>query len=601
MAVKKKLFWQLFPSYLLITIISLVAVTWYASSAIRNFYINQTVSNLEARARLFEERIAEHMDPLDVRAIDLLAKKAGKRSSTRFTVILPSGLVAGDSHEDPAAMDNHADRHEFLEALKKNRGASLRHSITLKKDFMYVAVPMKNGSQNIAVIRASIPISAVDNALKSIQFKVLLAGFLMALFSAILSLVVSRRITRPIGQIRQWAESIAEGAGSMKKWQPKPSVHSSEEIEGLSESLSRMAEELRTRMEQMSRQQNEMKAVFSSMTEGVIAFDMEEHVLGMNQAAAGILKCDLKSARGRDIQEVVRNTALHSFIRETLQARNSIEKDIPTTSNGEGLLNGHGTILRDEVGKQIGALIVLNDVTRLRKLENIRRDFVSNVSHEIKTPITAIKGFVETLRDGAVKNPEDATRFLGIIEKHVDRLAAIIEDLLNLSKIEQESEKKGISLVESRMCDILQNALQICHVAVANKRIEIDTSCADSIEASVDPTLLEQAIVNLLDNAVKYSDDGGTIRLRITREKDFIVIAVQDHGVGISRKHLPRLFERFYRVDKARSRQLGGTGLGLAIVKHIVQAHGGDITVDSTLGKGSIFSIRLPGKQDLMI
>ena len=387
----------------------------------------------------------------------------------------------------------------------------------------------------------------------------------------------------------------------MKKWQPKPSVHSSEEIEGLSESLSLMAEELRIRMEQMSRQQNEMKAVFSSMTEGVIALDMEEHVLGMNQAAAGILKCDLKSARGRDIQEVVRNTALHSFIRETLQARNSIEKDIPTTSNGEGLLNGHGTILRDEVGKQIGALIVLNDVTRLRKLENIRRDFVSNVSHEIKTPITAIKGFVETLRDGAVKNPEDATRFLGIIEKHVDRLAAIIEDLLNLSKIEQESEKKGISLVESRMCDILQNALQICHVAVANKRIEIDTSCADSIEASVDPTLLEQAIVNLLDNAVKYSDDGGTIRLRVTREKDFIVIAVQDHGVGISRKHLPRLFERFYRVDKARSRQLGGTGLGLAIVKHIVQAHGGDITVDSTLGKGSIFSIRLPGKQDLMI
>ena len=601
MAVKKTLFWQLFPSYLLITIISLVAVTWYASSAIRDFYIDQTVSDLETRARLFEEQIAEHMDPLDVMAIDLLAKKAGKRSSTRFTVILPSGLVAGDSHEDPAAMDNHADRREFLDALKKNRGAFLRHSITLKMDFMYVAVPMKKGSQNIAVVRASIPISAVDNALKSIQFKVLLAALLMALFSAIVSLVVSRRITRPIGQLRKWAESIAKGAGSMKKGQPKPSVHSAEEIEGLSESLSRMAEELRRRMELMSRRRNEMNAVFSSMTEGVIAFDMEEHVLGMNQAAAGILKCDPKSARGRDIQEVVRNTALHGFIGETLKARDSIEKDIPTTPNGEGLLNGHGAILRDEVGKQIGALVVLNDVTRLRKLENIRRDFVSNVSHEIKTPITAIKGFVETLRDGAVKNPDDATRFLGIIEKHVDRLTAIIEDLLNLSKIEQESEKKGLSLVESRMCDILQNALQVCHVAVANKKIEIDTACTDTIEASVDPTLLEQAIVNLLDNAVKYSDDGGTIRLRVTRDKDFIVIAVEDHGVGISKKHLPRLFERFYRVDKARSRQLGGTGLGLAIVKHIVQAHGGNITVDSTPGKGSTFSIRLPGKQALMI
>jgi two-component system phosphate regulon sensor histidine kinase PhoR len=601
MAVKKKLFWQLFPSYLLITIISLVAVTWYASNAIRNFYIDQTISNLEARARLFEEQIAKHMEPLDVRAIDRLAKKDGKRSATRFTVILPSGLVAGDSHEDPAAMDNHADRSEFRDALKKNRGASLRHSITLKRDFMYVAVPMKKGSRNIAVVRASIPISAVDNALKSIQFKVLLAGLLMGLFSAILSLVVSRRITRPIGQIRQWAESIAKGAGSMKKGRPKPSVHSAEEIEALSESLNRMAEELRQRMEQMSRQQNEMKAVFSSMSEGVIALNMEEHVLGMNQAAAGILKCDLESARGRAIQEVVRNTALHSFIGETLKARDSIEKDIPTTSNGEGLLNGHGTILRDEIGKQIGALVVLNDVTRLRKLENIRRDFVSNVSHEIKTPITAIKGFIETLRDGAVNNPDDAARFLGIIERHVDRLTAIIDDLLNLSKIEQESEKEGILLVESRMRDILQNARQVCHVAIADKKIKMDTSCADSIIASVDPTLLEQAIVNLLDNAVKYSDDRGTIRLRATREKDSVVIAVQDHGVGISKKHLPRLFERFYRVDKARSRQLGGTGLGLAIVKHIVQAHGGDITVDSTLGKGSIFSIRLPGKQELTI
>ncbi len=589
MAVKKKLFWQLFPSYLLITIISLVAVAWYTSSAIRDFYIDQSVSGLEARTRLFEGQISEHMNPLDVKAIDLLAKKAGKHSSTRFTVILPSGIVTGDSDEDPAAMDNHADRTEFLGALKGNRGASLRHSITLDKDFMYVAVPMKEGSQNIAVIRASIPISAVDNTLKSIQFKVLLAGLVMALFSAILSLVVSRRITRPIGQIRKWAESIAKG-----DFKPKPPGHSAEEIEGLSESLSRMAEEIRRRIEEISRQRNEMNAVFSSMTEGVIAFDMEEHVLGMNQAAAGILKCDRNAARGRNIQEVVRNTALHKFVGDTLLARDSIEEDIPTTSDGEGLLNGHGTILRDERGQQIGALVVLNDVTRLRRLENIRRDFVSNVSHEIKTPITAIKGFVETLRDGAVKDPEDATRFLGIIEKHVDRLAAIIEDLLNLSKIEQTSEKTGISLIESQLCDILQNALQVCHVAVADKKIEIDTSCSESIKANVDPTLLEQAIVNLLDNAVKYSDEGGTVRLKVSKEKGFVVIAVQDQGCGISQKHLPRLFERFYRVDKARSRQLGGTGLGLAIVKHIVQAHGGDITVESTPGKGSIFSIRVP-------
>jgi two-component system phosphate regulon sensor histidine kinase PhoR len=242
--------------------------------------------------------------------------------------------------------------------------------------------------------------------------------------------------------------------------------------------------------------------------------------------------------------------------------------------------------------------VVLNDVTRLRKLENIRRDFVSNVSHEIKTPITAIKGFVETLRDGAVRNHEDAERFLGIIEKHVDRLEAIIEDLLNLSKIEQTTEKEGLNIAESRMYDIIQNALQVCHVAIADREIDVRVSCNDSLSLRVDPTLLEQALVNLLDNAVKYSNDGGTVQISVTEERDDVKVVVQDHGVGISGKHLPRLFERFYRVDKARSRQLGGTGLGLAIVKHIVQAHGGSVSVESTMGEGSTFTLHLPGSLD---
>jgi two-component system, OmpR family, phosphate regulon sensor histidine kinase PhoR len=589
MAKKRRLFWQLFPSYLLITLVSLVAVTWYASSAIRQFYIEHTASDLETRARLFEEQISGQIDPLDAKTIDQLSKKAGGVTSTRITVMLPSGKVVGDSDEDPATMDNHRDRPEFIGAIRGNRGASLRHSITLDKDLMYVAVPLKKGTHTVALVRASIPISAIDDALKIIQVKIFFGGLVMALFSAALSLWVSRRITRPVEQIRKWAESIARGDFLLK-----PSIRSSEEIEGLCESLSLMAEDLRERIDLVLRQRNEIKAVFSSMIEGVIAFDMEEHIINMNQSAADILRCDLTAAQGRSIQEVSRNTALHEFVRETLLVHNSVEKDIPISSDGEGLVNGHGTLLRDAGGKQIGALIVLNDVTRLRRLENIRRDFVSNVSHEIKTPITAIKGFVETLRDGAVTNPVDEKRFLEIIEKHVVRLEAIVEDLLNLSKIEQESEKEGVALVESRMNEILQNALQICHVRAADKEIKIAIFCAESIVAKVDPSLLEQAIMNLLDNAIKYSDEGGTIKIEATQGEASVVIAVSDQGCGINKEHLPRLFERFYRVDKARSRQLGGTGLGLAIVKHIVQAHGGHISVESTPGKGSVFSIHLP-------
>jgi len=585
---KKRLFWQLYPSYLLITLISLVAVTWYASSSIKDFYTEQITSDLEARARLFEQQLSEYIDPLDAKTIDQLSKKAGGNALIRITVILPSGKVVGDSDEDPATMDNHADRPEFIGAIKGNRGSSIRHSITLDKDLMYVAVPLKKRSHTIAVVRTSIPITSIDDALKIIQVKILLGGLVMALFAAILSLFVSRRITSPIEQIRSWAESIARG-----EFQLKPSVRASEEIEALCESLSRMAEDLRERIDLVIRQRNEIEAMFSSMIEGVIALDMEENVINMNQAAAEILGCDLSEAQGRSIQEVVRNTALHEFVRETILARKSIEKDIPISSDGEGLVNGRGTILRDAEGKQIGALIVLNDVTRLRKLENIRRDFVSNVSHEIKTPITAIKGFVETLRDGAVKNPEDAERFLGIIEKHVDRLEAIIEDLLNLSKIEQESEKEGIALVESRISEILQSAVQACQVRAADKEINIEITCADSMVAEVDPSLIEQAVVNLLDNAIKYSDDGGIVRVEAAQGEGEVVIAVQDQGCGIDKKHLSRLFERFYRVDKARSRRLGGTGLGLAIVKHIVQAHGGHLSVESLPGKGSAFSIHL--------
>ena len=257
-------------------------------------------------------------------------------------------------------------------------------------------------------------------------------------------------------------------------------------------------------------------------------------------------------------------------------------------------LQAHGTILRDPDQRGIGALIVLNDVTRLQRLENLRRDFVANVSHELKTPITSIKGFVETLQDGAWSNEKDAKEFLAIIAKHVDRLTSIIEDLLSLSRIEQEADSGSMAREMARLRDVLSAAVQLCQAKAAEKGIHLDIRCDSALSATVNALLLEQALVNLLDNAIKYSPVRSVVEVAAGVEHDHLLLSVRDQGRGIEAEHLPRLFERFYRVDKARSRQMGGTGLGLAIVKHIAQAHGGTVTVESAPGKGSLFTIRIP-------
>jgi two-component system phosphate regulon sensor histidine kinase PhoR len=272
----------------------------------------------------------------------------------------------------------------------------------------------------------------------------------------------------------------------------------------------------------------------------------------------------------------------------------SIEDDIVLHNDEERVLNIHSSPLQDAKEARIGILVVINDVTKLRRLENVRRDFVANVSHEIKTPLTAIKGFVETLHDGTVEKPEDIERFFGIVIKHINRLDAIVEDLLTLSRIEKEDTGKEIKFETGSIKDVIETAIQVCQAKADKKNIHIDLSCDKEITAKIDPALLDQAMVNILDNAIKYSEKGSAVYVECSSMEREIIISIKDHGIGIAKKHLPRLFERFYRVDKARSRELGGTGLGLAIVKHIVQAHGGRITVESTPGKGSTFAIHLP-------
>ncbi len=358
--------------------------------------------------------------------------------------------------------------------------------------------------------------------------------------------------------------------------------------------MNSMADQLNRRIQTITSQRNELEAVLASMTEAVIAVDADERIMNCNHAAETLFGISLGVARGRTIQETVRNSHLQHFINSVFSSPVPLSEDIILQFQPDRFLQAHGTLLRDSGNRAIGALIVLNDITRLKTLENIRRDFVANVSHELKTPITSIKGFVETIRDGAMGDPATTRRFLEIILRHTDRLNSIIEDLLSLSRVEQESEHDSMPVETVRAEDLLRNVLQVCERKAREKNITIRTEHAEDIKFLGNSALIEQATVNLVDNSIKYSNPGSTVSLSIRRGGNEVSVRVEDEGIGIPEKHLPRIFERFYRVDKARSREMGGTGLGLAIVKHIVQAHNGHITVSSTPGKGSTFTIHLP-------
>ncbi len=336
------------------------------------------------------------------------------------------------------------------------------------------------------------------------------------------------------------------------------------------------------------------------MVEGVITVDTEERILDVNQSGARLLNVDPEKIRGKSILLAIRNTHLQNFVKNALACAAPFEGEFSSRmgeSGKEKHFYAHGARLQNSQGRVTGVLIVINDVTTLRRLESIRQDFVANVSHELKTPITSIEGFTETLLDGALNDPEDARHFVEIIGKQASRLHAIVEDLLALSRVEQEAKHQEIVLHQVAVLPVVQAAIQACSLKMEKEARTIELACPPVISAAINPPLLEQALINLLDNAIKYSGKGSTVKVECEKQGDEVMIRVRDNGVGISSKDLPRIFERFYRVDKARSTKMGGTGLGLSIVKHIVSAHHGLVSVESSLGKGSIFTIHLPSKK----
>jgi len=360
--------------------------------------------------------------------------------------------------------------------------------------------------------------------------------------------------------------------------------------------MNEMAIQLSDRIDTITEQKNESEAILASMIEGVLAIDATGHLVSMNNAAANLLDVDAEKVQSRNIEEIFRNPDVQKFITDTLAGKGPSETDVFMQADGGRYFHVNGAKLASKTSAA-GAVIVLNDMTRMRRLEEVRRDFVANVSHELKTPITSIKGFVETLLEGAIKEPAQAKRFLQIIAKHSDRLNAIIEDLLSLSRLEIDTQQRSINFEPEKISTVIESAVEFAQVKAQQKQINLDVDCAPDLAAPINAPLMEQAILNLIDNAVKYSDTDSTVSVTVDSDNDNISISVSDTGCGIEKKHLARIFERFYVVDKGRSRKLGGTGLGLAIVKHISNVHGGYVAADSTAGEGSTFTIVLPETQ----
>ncbi|RKX26580.1 MAG: PAS domain-containing sensor histidine kinase [Candidatus Zixiibacteriota bacterium] len=589
---RRPLFWKVYPYYFFVIFISLLLAALYGAREMRTLYIGQLTSTLEARARVAERLLKPLLSANETAQLDRECKEISRVSSTRITVVDARGVVLGDSHEDPLSMENHGTRPEIVLAYGDEVGVKTRYSNTRQANMMYVAIPVKQDNEVIAVVRVAVSVSAVENVLTSFYRNIAIGGVLIMVLAALISMAVLKRLTNPLRELRNGAGRFA--AGNLDSRLPVPTT---EEIADLSESMNKMAEQLDVRIKTIAQQRNEREAILSSMSEGIVALDADQKIVLLNRVVAGFLNLDITESRGETFYEVIRIPLVLEFVERAMHSTDITEMEIKMSGVSDKYFQARAAALKDSFGEKVGVVVVFNDITRLKKLESIRRDFVANVSHELRTPITAITGSVETLLDGAMDNSDDNRRFMEMIARHSDRLNSLIEDLLSLAQIESETEQIGAGLTRISVSDVIASSLLACQEKSRMNEVNISSSCDPNLEANINRGQLEQAITNLIDNAIKYSNRGSTVDVEVTSSGDEIVISVQDRGVGIAAEHLPRLFERFYRVDEARSRDAGGTGLGLAIVKHVAVAHKGRVSVDSILGKGSSFRIHLPRTQ----
>jgi len=587
--VRSRILWRLFAAYATVVLLTALVGAATASFIVQRDALKDIENTLDAKAVLLAGIATPALRGTAEADFERQIRELGQGTGARLTVITADGRVLADSEEEPAAMDNHLQRPEVVAAQQNGYGLAIRYSNTLRQRMVYYALPVNEGGQVIGFVRTALSDELVRRRQGRMAQFVMVGALAAILLSLLPSYWFAWRLGQRVSQISVGAQAAAQG-----DYTQRLSVVGQTELDDLARSINALAANLRAQLDAATGEGNQMLTILRGMVEGVIAVDAEERILHINHAAQTLLTDDAADLRGRKLWEAVRIPEVLDALRTALAAQQptTVEMRI-ARARGDQTVEITCAQLHDAQGRLAGAVAVLHDVSRMRRLEQVRSEFVANASHELKTPLTAIHGLVETLLDDEQMEPQVRTRFLSRLREQSRRLDALVNDMLALSRAESKGDEFERQPVDLR--DVLQESHFTLAAAAVSKHLTIELQLpGEPAVVSGDRKALGQAVDNLLDNAIKYTPEGGRIWLRLSCSAGSAMIEVRDTGIGIGAEHLERIFERFYRVDRARSRELGGTGLGLAIVKHIVLSHGGSVRVESQPGKGSVFTIELP-------
>lgn len=580
---------RLLTSYVAVALLGLAVTVFGFLWSLERVTLRQVRESLERQARVAGSILSPVYRTDSPQAFQERVRSLGLLAGARLTWIAPDGRVLADSYEAYSVLsllENHRERPEVRMASEAGIGSSVRYSSTVGMRMLYVALAVRGEGGDAGFVRLAYPLADLDSRIRRLGWLIGGAAAAALGVTIFLGLRFTRHIAGPVWEMADAAGEIARGDFGRQVTVPED-----EELGRLAMALNRMSIEVREKIQQISSDGERLRGILAGMVEGVLVLDRDGRILLANHALESMFNLSPGAAVGASCAEVIRHHDLNEFLSSVFASRGESRIEITTHAPPLRVYTVQASIVRDAAGETLGAVLVFHEITELKRLEMIRKDFVANVSHELKTPLTAIKGFIEALTDGAKNDPGQADRFLDILRRETDRLDAIVSDLLRLSAI--ESGRVALAPVPVDLRGAAERVVSIVAPGAERRRHRLSIEVPENLTVRADPALLDQLLQNLLDNATKYTPDGGEIVVRAESQSGAVILSVRDNGIGIPLKEQARIFERFYRVDRGRSRELGGTGLGLSIVKHIADAHGWTVSVESIPGKGSAFTVRM--------